>query len=88
MRLVDYLLDIHEPNKILWSDGNNWYEFGEIQPPHDGYYQVVWENGDAPKYIYLRKLKADSNNDIKCKYSWQSNPWVWVIEFKVLEPNQ
>ena len=26
--------------------------------------------------------------NIKRGYSWQSNPWVWVIEFKVLETNQ
>lgn len=38
-------------------------------------------------HIYYRNGFANLWNEInaKCGYSWESNPWVWVISFKRVE---
>ena len=50
------------------------------------YRQVVKENHRAFPHDYLKSF-SDLWNSINAKrgWPWESNPWIWVIEFRMLE---
>ena len=81
-------LDICSPGDILWRECETdaWIRFGKKAPPCDGYYFVIWEPGDAQRKVYLSSTEPVEGEDyILRDYSWASNPWVWVVEFRALE---
>lgn len=82
-------LDIRDPGAIQWRDPEElgpdyeFHFFRDSQPPNDGYYEVVWEKGSLVEYVYLRRADPVEGEDfVKYDYSWSSNPWVWVVEFR------
>lgn len=82
-------LDIERPDLILWKDDsdidcNEWREFERTPPPTSGKYSVIFEDGDAPKAVYLHKSKPESD-EVFYPYSWASNPFVWVVDFKMVD---
>lgn len=82
-------LDILDPSSIQWRnlddiDLPEWVSFGESSPSANGQYDVIWQAGDEPTSVYLRRSIGDADYDYP--YSWESNPWVWVVSFKVVKP--
>jgi len=82
-------LDIRNPGAIQWRNPEKlgpdyeFHFFRDSQPHTDGYYEVIWEKGDLVEYVYLRCADPVEGEDyVKYDYSWSSNPWVWVVEFK------
>lgn len=50
--------------------------FRDNAPPKDGYYEVIWETGDSPKLVYLRRhSEPDLPADIPTQYEWER--WLW-----------
>ncbi len=58
-----------------WDGSHHWYQFPEGHKEFNSASQ-------NPKYAF--RLLWDSINE-KRGYSWQSNPWGWVIKFKLIE---
>jgi len=82
-------LDVMDPGAIQWRNPEElgpdykFRFFRDNQPPSDGYYEVIWEKGDLVEYVYLRRADPIEGDDyVKYDYSWSSNPWVWVVEFR------
>jgi hypothetical protein len=85
---VERVQDVSEEDAIAEGVefGSCWEEqFGEGYCTGEGW--MDYRNADygcsTPKESY--KTLWDSLN-AKRGYSWEKNPWVWVIEFKVVEP--
>jgi len=85
-------LDVRDPGTIQWRDPEKLgpdYEFRlfrDSQPPNDGYYEVIWRKGGLVEYVYLRRADPTEGEDyVKYDYSWSSNPWVWVVEFRQIK---
>lgn len=50
--------------------------FKDSAPPYDGYYEVIWEDGDAPRFVYLRRHnEPDLPADIPTEHEWER--WLW-----------
>lgn len=86
-------LDIRDPGDIRWQnvddiDLTEWVRFTDGEPPADGFYQVIWEEGDQPTRIYLQASDWTEEDYQVSRYDWASNPYVWVIEFKRLEKDK
>jgi len=82
-------LDVMDPGAIQWRNPEElgpdykFRFFRDNQPPSDGYYEVIWEKGDLVEYVYLRRADPIEGDDyVKYDYSWSSNPWIWVVEFR------
>ncbi len=56
--------------------------------PHKGHFAYGYDGGYAPGYGSHSGAFCNLWDSINAKrgYSWESNPWVWVIEFKRIEP--
>lgn len=81
-------LDIANPSQSKWRNADDidlpeWVNFGDSMPTCDGQYDVIWEEGDTPQSVYLRR-SAPTADDYDYPYSWESNPFVWVVEFRRL----
>ena len=82
-------LDVRDPGAIQWRDPEElgpdyeFHLFRDSQPPSDGYYEVAWNKGSLVEYVYLRHADPVEGEDyVRYDYSWSSNPWVWVVEFR------
>lgn len=50
--------------------------FKDSPPPNDGYYETIWEKGDKPQIIYLRRHNLpDLPTDVPTEYEWER--WLW-----------
>ena len=78
---------IHEGMTMLTKDGGRVYKFGMEDKDglpgtdDDGWEWQDWNADHAKSFARL----WDSTN-AKRGYGWDANPWVWVIEFKKVEP--
>lgn len=83
-------LDIDDPGQIRWRDDTDpddmqIHTFAEQAPPCDGYYRVWWTPDDHPRIVYLWRTEGLEAFVWEGGYSFESNPWVWIIDFRPLE---
>ena len=75
---------VSEANSVLWC-------LTDKYPPHDYMPEGILREGNKSKVTSKMIFKAhfaslwDSINE-KRGYGWESNPWVWIVEFKRATP--
>jgi hypothetical protein len=82
---VERLQDISEPQAL--AEGIVGVDFR----PDDGFpicrgYMVGPDDGSSPLETHASKAFAGLWRSINGPESWDTNPWVWVVEFKRIEP--
>ena len=76
---------VSESNSVLWC-------LTDKYPPHDYMPEGILREGNKSKVTSKMIFKAhfaslwDSINQ-KRGYGWESNPWVWIVEFKTISIN-
>ena len=53
----------------------NFTYFIHSAPPCDGYYEVIWDEGDKPQFVYLKRYEQPDLGTIPTKHEWEH--WLW-----------
>lgn len=85
---VERLQDISQADAI--AEGARYIENGSgfgwsMEDPHPDHSALCLGTARAAFGNFINKLHGGINWNLKPDILWDKNPWVWVVEFKVLE---